>query len=67
MSAFRFDMSDSLPEEYLEFAASLSGLSIDPSYRREVLRHFARLLALRTLMLEFPLPEQVEPAPIFHA
>lgn len=44
---------------------SLTDLPIDPGSRAEVAAHLRRLLALGRLLEEFPLPEEIEPAPVF--
>jgi len=40
-------------------------LPIDPVYREGVIEHVARILTVATLVTEFPLPEEVEVAPVF--
>jgi Asp-tRNA(Asn)/Glu-tRNA(Gln) amidotransferase C subunit len=45
--------------------ATLLRLRIDPAYREGVLEHFARILTAAALVTEFPLPDEVEAAPVF--
>lgn len=41
-------------------------LPIDPAYRDDVTEHLVRLLTMAALVTEFPLPGEVEVAPVFH-
>jgi hypothetical protein len=51
---------------YLGAMSALIGLPIDPAFRASVGEHLARLLAVAALIEEFPLPDDVEVAPVFH-
>ena len=51
--------------ERLEAMGAPIGLSIDLAYRVNVARSLAALLDAAALLAEFPLAEDVEPAPIF--
>lgn len=51
--------------ERLEAMGAPIGLSIDPAYRVNVARYLAALFDAAALLDEFPLAEDVEPAPIF--
>jgi len=41
-------------------------LPVDAAYREGVTEHIVRLLTVAALLTEFPLPEEVEVAPVFH-
>jgi hypothetical protein len=45
--------------------AALLGLKVDPAHRAATIEHFARIEAIARLVMEFPLPADIEPAPIF--
>ncbi|HIK28373.1 MAG: DUF4089 domain-containing protein [Oscillatoriaceae bacterium SKW80] len=51
--------------EYVETMAILMKLPLTPEYSQGVVENFARIEALAKLFLEFPLPEEIEAAPIF--
>jgi hypothetical protein len=46
----------------LDQMASLVGLTIPPEYRAGVQTNFERIQAIAELVMEFPLPEAIEPA-----
>ena len=50
---------------YTECMAVSIGLPLDPARKPAVVHHLAILLAAASLVLEFPLPEEVEAAPVF--
>lgn len=50
---------------YVTKAAALSGLTIDLASQAGVIENFARIEALARVVLDFPLPEEAEPAPKF--
>ena len=50
---------------YAERVAAAVGLPLDPARKAAVAQHLALLLAAASLVLEFPLPEEVEAAPVF--
>jgi hypothetical protein len=60
-----------MPEEnlniaqYVEQTAQLIDLPLAPEYRLSVVENFAKIAAIATLLVEFPLPEDVESAPVF--
>lgn len=56
-----------ITEAEVEQLAALVGLSIDPSDRLAVARQLAGLLTVARLVTEFPLPDEVEGAPVFRA
>jgi Protein of unknown function (DUF4089) len=51
--------------EYAERAAAAIGLPLDPARVPAVAQQLAGLLAAAALVLDFPLAEDVEPAPVF--
>lgn len=53
------------PADYVEHTAQLLDLPIAPEYRPGVVENFARIAAIATLVMEFPLPDDIEPAPVF--
>ena len=53
------------PADYVEQTAQLLDLPIAPEYRPGVVENFARIAAIATLVMEFPLPDDIEPAPVF--
>lgn len=50
---------------YVDEIASRLDLSIDPASRPLVAAHLARLWTAAAVLMEFPLPEDVEPAQVF--
>ncbi|MGQ3071861.1 MAG: DUF4089 domain-containing protein [Ferrovibrionaceae bacterium] len=52
---------------YLDQAASLVGLEIDEACRPGVIENLERLAAVARQVAEFPLPDDVEAAPVFTA
>jgi len=53
------------PETYVDAAAALIGLPIDPAHRPGVVVNLERIAQLAALVAEFPLPDEAEPAPVF--
>jgi Protein of unknown function (DUF4089) len=51
--------------EYVDRAAAIAGLEIAPEHRAGVIEHLAGTLALAATIMEFPLDDDVEPAPVF--
>lgn len=51
--------------QYVEQTAQIIDLPLAPEYRLSVVENFAKIAAIATLVLEFPLPEEIEPAPVF--
>lgn len=60
-------MEEKIPNaaEYVDTISKLVDLSIDPEYRPGVIQNFERIMAIAKLVTEFPLPEDMEIAPIF--
>ena len=52
-------------EKYVEQTAQLIDLPLAPEYRPSVVENFTRIAAIATLVMEFPLPEEMEAAPVF--
>ena len=52
-------------EAYLDAATPLLGLPIDPAHRLGVLLNLQRLAEMAALVMEFPVPDEIEPAPVF--
>lgn len=50
---------------YVEQMSELLNLPLDPEYFPGVVKNFATISAIATLVMEFPLPEDIEAAPIF--
>ena len=53
-------------EETVEQVAALLDLPIAPAHKPGTIENFARLAEIAQLVMEFPLPAEVEAAPIFH-
>jgi hypothetical protein len=52
-------------EAYVDAAAKLIGLPIDPAHRPGVILNLERIAQMAALVMEFPLPEETEPAPVY--
>ena len=50
---------------YVEAAAQLVGLSLDPTYLPGVILNIERIAEMAGLVMDFPLPDDTEPAPVF--
>lgn len=50
---------------YVDHAARVVGLSLTPEQREGVIRNLAGTLAVARLVMEFPLPDDVDAAPVF--
>ena len=50
---------------YVDAMAALIALPIDPAFRANVGEHLARLITVAALVAEFPLPDDLEVAPVF--
>jgi hypothetical protein len=51
--------------DYVEQTAQLLDLPLAPKHRDGVVKNFATIAAIATLVTEFPIPEDIEPAPVF--
>ncbi|MFB2897324.1 DUF4089 domain-containing protein [Aerosakkonemataceae cyanobacterium BLCC-F50] len=60
-------MEEKIPTaaEYVDTISQLVDLPIDPEHRPGVIQNFERIMAIAKLVTEFPLPENIEAAPIF--
>ncbi len=52
--------------QYMETAAELIDLPIDPEYRPGVIANLERIAEMVRLITEFPLDLEMEPAPVFY-
>ena len=52
-------------ESFVAAAAQAQGLALDPGQMRRVAAVFARNADIARLVIEFDLPDSVEPAPVF--
>ena len=52
-------------EAYLDAAAALIELPIDPARRAGVLLNLQRIAEMAALVMAFPLPDEIESAPTF--
>ena len=52
-------------DDYIEQMSAMLDLPIDPEYRPSVVKNFASICAIATLVTDFPLPEDIEAAPVF--
>ena len=52
-------------EAYVDAAARLVGVALDPDYRPGVVANLARLAELAGSFVDFPLDPAIEPAPVF--
>jgi Protein of unknown function (DUF4089) len=52
-------------EAYVDAAAALIGLPIDPAHRPGVVVNLDRIAQMAALVMEFTLPDEAEPAPVF--
>ncbi len=60
-------MDDDEAGRCVDAAADLFGITLDPSWRPTVLASFATLVSAGRLVMEFPLDDEAEPAPVFYA
>jgi len=51
--------------EFVDQAAAIVRLPLPAEYHPNVVENFARITAIADLVLEFPLPEDIEIAPVF--
>lgn len=52
---------------YVDQAAPLMGLSLTPDERAGVIQHLGTMFAVARLVMEFPLPDDADAAPVFSA
>ena len=60
-------MEEKIPTaaEYVDTISQLVDLPIAPEHRPGVVQNFERIMTIAKLVTEFPLPEDIEAAPIF--
>ena len=54
-------------EAYVDAAAALIELPLDPAHRPGVVLNLERIAQMAALFMEFPLPDAAEPASVFRA
>ncbi|HTC18794.1 MAG TPA: DUF4089 domain-containing protein [Stellaceae bacterium] len=52
-------------DSFVTQAAAALGLPLSAKHRPGVVHNLARISAIALLVMEFPLPEKTEPAPVF--
>lgn len=52
-------------EEFVNVMSEIVALPIPDEYRENVVANFERIQTIAQLVLEFPLPEELEIAPVF--
>lgn len=53
------------PEAFVDQMAALVNLPLAPEHRSGVIENFERIIGVAQLVNEFPLPEEIEVAPVF--
>jgi hypothetical protein len=61
------DASDALTDvpQLVDLMAQAIQLPLAPEHRPGVIANFERTMAITQLVMEFPLPEEIEAAPVF--
>ncbi len=65
MQAIHSPLSSFNTEAYVDQTAALLGLTIPPELRSSVVENFDRIVAIAQPVLDFELPENLEPAATF--
>ena len=52
-------------DEYIEQISLLLNLEIKDEYRNEMIADFEKLISIAEIVNNFPLPEEIEIAPVF--
>ncbi|NES66246.1 MAG: DUF4089 domain-containing protein [Okeania sp. SIO2D1] len=52
-------------EKYVELTAELINLELQPEHLPGVVENLERIAAIAQLVIDFPLPPEIEPAPKF--
>ena len=60
-------MTDLELDAFMDASAAALGIKIEPEWRDAVRGNLAVTFRLGALVLEFPLPDEAEPAPVFTA
>ena len=50
---------------YVDHAAPLMGLSLTPEARAGVIQNLATMFQVASLVMEFPMPDEIDAAPVF--
>lgn len=53
-------------ERLMDATAAAIGLEIAPAHRPGVIANLERIAAMAEFVMAFPLPDETEPAPVFH-
>jgi Protein of unknown function (DUF4089) len=53
------------PAPFVDLLAQTLDLPLDPEHRPGVIANFVRTAEIAQLVMEFPLPDEIEVAPIF--
>ncbi len=54
-------------DSFVDASALILGIAIQPEWREAVKANLALTLRMGALVLDFPLPDEAEPAPVFTA
>ena len=60
-------LSDETLDQMIDALAPALGLRVDPAWREAVRTHLRLSLGHAALVADFPLPDEMEPAPVFTA
>ncbi len=60
-------MTDAELDAFMDASAAALGISIDPEWRASVRANLAVVFRMAPLVLDFPLDDEAEPAPVFKA
>jgi len=52
-------------DEFVEVMSEVVGLPIPDEYREDVIANMERIHTVAQFVLEFPLPDEIEAAPVF--
>lgn len=69
-ASLRPHMENVMPDDpdldvYVSQAAAAAGLELGPEYRAAVVANLSRIRDMSALFMSFPLPDEVEIAPVF--
>jgi hypothetical protein len=54
-------------DAFIDAGTTLLGIPVHPEWRAAIRQHLAVSFDLGRLVLEFPLPDEADPAPVFSA
>jgi hypothetical protein len=60
-------MTDAELDAFIDASAAVLGFAIEPAWRGPVRANLAVCLRMGASILDFPLPDEAEPAPVFTA